>query len=154
MQIETQSSIAPMSWSMWMILLILHEIRITGSCWKGYMKDLKCTRYIRLYSMENIPDKYREEYEELEKPDLQTGNAYYMKEDITGLWNVPSIERAGKYWESWYNWIIHSPVDAMNDVARMMKAHLDKILNYFIHRITNAWAERINSKIASIQEMA
>ncbi|MCL4349095.1 MAG: transposase [Candidatus Thermoplasmatota archaeon] len=42
----------------------------------------------------------------------------------------------------------------MNDVARMMKAHLDKILNYFIHRITNAWAERINSKIASIQEMA
>ena len=71
------------------------------------MKDLKCTRYIRLYSMENIPDKYREEYEELEKPDLQTGNAYYMKEDITGLWNVPSIERAGYLVQS----ICHSKLE-------------------------------------------
>jgi transposase len=35
-----------------------------------------------------------------------------------------------------------------------MKVHMDKILNYFIHHITNARAESINSKIALIEKMA
>ena len=42
----------------------------------------------------------------------------------------------------------------MKDVARMMKVHLACILNYFIHRITKARAEGINSKIALIERMA
>ena len=45
-------------------------------------------------------------------------------------------------------------LDAMKDVARMMKAHMEKIMNYFVHRITNARAEGINSKIALIEKMA
>jgi len=32
-------------------------------------------------------------------------------------------------------------VDAMKDVARMMRVHIEKILNYFTHYITNARAE-------------
>ncbi len=65
-----------------------------------------------------------------------------------------AMEDAGKYWESWYSWVIHSSVDAMKDVARLMKVHLERILNYFTHRITNARAEGINSKIALIEKMA
>ena len=42
----------------------------------------------------------------------------------------------------------------MKDIARMMKLHLEKIMNYFTHRITNARAEWINSKIALIEKMA
>ena len=42
----------------------------------------------------------------------------------------------------------------MKDVARMRKMHIDKILNYFTHHITNARAEGINSKIALIEKMA
>ncbi|OWP57516.1 MAG: hypothetical protein B2I17_00005, partial [Thermoplasmatales archaeon B_DKE] len=98
--------------------------------------------------------KYREKYNELKRSNLQTGKAYSMKENIRDLWNAPSIESARKYWDSWYNWIIHSSVDAMKDVARMMKVHIRNILNYFNHKITNARAEGINSKIALIQKMA
>ncbi|OWP56280.1 MAG: hypothetical protein B2I17_06770 [Thermoplasmatales archaeon B_DKE] len=121
---------------------------------KSGMADLKGTRYIWLYAMENLPDKYREKYNELKRSNLQTGKAYSMKENIRDLWNAPSIESARKYWDSWYNWIIHSSVDAMKDVARMMKVHIRNILNYFNHKITNARAEGINSKIALIQKMA
>jgi len=42
----------------------------------------------------------------------------------------------------------------MKDIARMMKVHLEKIMNYFAHRITNARAEGINSKISLIEKMA
>ena len=45
-------------------------------------------------------------------------------------------------------------IDAMKDVARMMKINLEKIMNYFVHRIANARAEGINSKIALIEKMA
>jgi transposase len=36
----------------------------------------------------------------------------------------------------------------------MMEVYLEKIMNYFVHRITNARAEGINSKIALIEKMA
>jgi transposase len=41
----------------------------------------------------------------------------------------------------------------MKDVARLMKVHIVNILNYFIHHITNARDEGINSKIAPIEKM-
>ena len=116
--------------------------------------DLKGTRYIWLYASKNLPDKYREKYEELKRSDLLTGKAYSMKENIRELWNAPSRDDAMKYWNSWYSWVIHSSIDAMKDVARMMKVHLDRIMNYFTHHITNARAEGINSKIALIEKMA
>ena len=42
----------------------------------------------------------------------------------------------------------------MKVIARMMKVHLEKIMNCFVHRITNARAEGINSRIALIEKMA
>ena len=121
---------------------------------KGGVMDLKGTRYIWLYASDNLPEKYRERYNDLKRSDLETGKAYSMKENIRNLWNMPSLEEGRKYWESWYNWVIHSSIRAMKDVARMMKVHIERILNYFIHRITNARAEGINSKIALIEKMA
>ncbi len=121
---------------------------------KSGIMDLKGTRYIWLYSEINLPEKYREKYNELRNADLLTGKAYSMKENIRNLWDMPSKEEGRKYRRIWYNWIIHSSIDAMKDAARMMKVHIDRILNYFTHRITNARAEGINSKIALIEKMA
>ncbi len=42
----------------------------------------------------------------------------------------------------------------VNDVAILMNANLERILNCFTHHITNARAEGINSKIALIEKMA
>jgi len=64
-----------------------------------------------------------------------------MKENIRNLWSSLSMDEGKKYWQSWYSWVMHSSVDAMKDVARMMKVHIGKILNYFTHHITNARAE-------------
>jgi len=95
-----------------------------------------------------------EQYDELKRSDLQTGKAYSMKENVRNLWNAPSIEGGRKYWENWHNWVVHSSIGSMKDVARMMKAHPGYVLNYFTHGITNARAEGVNSKIALIQKMA
>ena len=118
------------------------------------MDNLKGTTYIWLYSSRNLPEKYRERYEELKKSDLLTGKAYSMKENIRELWNAPSMDDAMKYWNSWHTWAMRSIADAMKDAASKMKLHLEKIMIYFTHRITNARAEGINSKIALIEKIA
>ena len=118
------------------------------------LADLKGTRYIWLYSSGNLPEKYMEKYGELKKSDLLTGKAHSMKENILDLWTAPSMEDAKECWNSWYSWVMHSTIDAMKDVARMMKTHLEKIMNCFVHRITNARPEGINSRIALIEKMA
>ena len=42
----------------------------------------------------------------------------------------------------------------MIDVAKLMKRHLDNILTYLRHQITNAMMEGFNSKIQSIKANA
>ena len=42
----------------------------------------------------------------------------------------------------------------MKKVARMIRNYLYGILSYFKHHITNAIAEGLNSKIATVQKMA
>ena len=54
--------------------------------------DLKSSRYIWLYSQENLPEKYREQYNALNNSDLRTGKAHSMKENVRNLWNCASGE--------------------------------------------------------------
>ena len=40
----------------------------------------------------------------------------------------------------------------MVKVARMIRDHLDNVLTYFDHRITNATSEGLNSKIQTVKK--
>ena len=42
----------------------------------------------------------------------------------------------------------------MIDAARMIARHLPNVLTYFTHRISNAVAEGLNSKVATVQKRA
>jgi transposase len=42
----------------------------------------------------------------------------------------------------------------MIEAARLIQRHLANVLTYFTHRITNAVAEGLNSKIATLQKRA
>lgn len=54
----------------------------------------------------------------------------------------------------WYSWIAHASIGAKKDANKMINVHLKNIMNYFIHRTTNARAEGINSKIVLIEKTA
>ena len=48
----------------------------------------------------------------------------------------------------------HSQLKPIVEAAKMIKRHLDNILTYLKHRITNAVAEGLNSKIQQIKSAA
>jgi hypothetical protein len=61
---------------------------------------------------------------------------------------------AKRFWQRWYFWATHSRLAPMIEVARLIARHLPNVLTYFSHRITNAVAEGLNSKIATVQKRA
>ena len=52
------------------------------------------------------------------------------------------------------SWATHCRLEPIKKAAKTLKVHLDNIVTYARHRITNALAEGINTKIEKIKRMA
>jgi transposase len=115
---------------------------------------LKGTRQLWLYALENLPEDKTTEFLSLQKEDLQTGRAWSMKENFRHFWECKTVEDAKVYFTSWYTWTTRSQLAPIVKVATMLKRHLDGILSYITHRITNATSEGFNSRIQSIKSAA
>lgn len=112
------------------------------------------SKYLWLYSAENMPAAARERFEQIKHGNLKTARAWAMKESLREMWSYTSAGWAKRFWDRWYFWATHSRLAPMIEKAKMMAKHLPNILTYFTHRITNAVAEGLNSKIATIQKRA
>jgi transposase len=115
---------------------------------------LKGTRYDWLRSEENVPDSRRENFSFLQGVNLKTSRAWAIKETLRGLWSYRSKGAARRFFKKWYAWAIRSQLEPVKRVARMVKRHIENIITYCKHPITNAVAEGINSKIMSIKRQS
>ena len=118
------------------------------------VSPLTGTKYIWLYSRENLPMKYWDLFWRLRDGDLKTARAWAIKENLRHLWAYKSATWAEKHWKKWYFWATHSRLEPITEVAKTLKTHLYGIMNYFKHRITNAGAEGINSRIQTLWNAA
>lgn len=115
---------------------------------------LKGTKHLWLANKENVPDWRKEEFEGIRGANLKTGRAWAMKESLRKFWKYHYPKRAEAYFRRWYYWVTHSRLTPMIKAAKTLKAHLANIMTYFRHRISNAVAEGLNSKIQMVKEMA
>jgi transposase len=115
-------------------------------------ETLKRTKYLWLYSEENLPESSREKFAALRALCLKTGRAWAIKESLRDLWGYRRKGWALRHWKHWYFWATHSRLQPVVKVARMIQGHLDNVLTYFDHRITNATSEGLNSKIQTIKK--
>jgi transposase len=115
---------------------------------------LKGTRHLWLANEENVPDWRKEEFTAIRKTNLKTGRAWSIKESLRRFWSYRYAKSALGYFRRWYYWATHSRLDPMVQAAKTLNRHLPNILTYFKHRITNATAEGLNSKIQMVKEMA
>jgi transposase len=115
---------------------------------------LKRSKYLWLYSAENMPEAARERFDQIKHDNLKTARAWALKESLREMWGHHSVGDAQRFWKHWYFWATHSCLAPMIEKAKLIARHLPNILTYFTHRITNAVAEGLNSKIATIQKRA
>ena len=113
---------------------------------------LKRTKYLWLYSKENLPAPSKEKFASLRALHLKTGRAWAIKESLRDLWGYRRRGWAMRHWRHWYFWATHSRLKPAIRVARMIHGHLDNVLTYLDHRITTATCEGLNSKIQTIKK--
>jgi transposase len=115
---------------------------------------LKGTRYLWLANEENIPDWKKEEFDSIRRLNLLTGRAWAIKEALRKFWEYRYAESARKFFQRWFFWATHSRLAPIIKAAKTLRSHLANLLTYFKHRISNATAEGLNSKIQMVKTMA
>ena len=115
---------------------------------------LKGSKYLWLYSRENVPARRRDEFNALMRQALKVGRAWAIKEALRRLWHYVSPASGWKFWKRWYVWATHSRLTPIRKAARTVRGHIDNILTYYQHPVTNAMSEGLNSQIQKIKSMA
>jgi transposase len=112
------------------------------------------SKQLWLYNPANLSDQRYEAFQELLKENLKTGRAWLHKENFSGFWEQQGRWAAEGYFKRWYTSAIRSRLEPIKKAARTLKAHLPGLLNYFLHPITNAVTEGLNSKIQQLKACA
>ena len=77
-----------------------------------------------------------------------------MKENLNAVWKYLSSGWARRFVKRWLVWVNKSDLAPMRKVGEMIQRHLENILTFCRHRITNGVAEGLNSKIMAIKRKA
>jgi transposase len=117
-------------------------------------ETLKGSKYLWLYSRENVPERRRNEFATLRRQELKVGRAWAIKEALRCLWLYVYPASGWKFWKRWYFWATHSRLEPIRKAAETVRRHIDNILTYYQHPVTNAMSEGLNSKIQQIKSMA
>jgi transposase len=142
--------------------LMVHIIKAVDQVRKQEHRKLKengfetltGSKYLWLYSKENLPDIHRDRFESLRGMHLKTARAWALKESFRDLWGYKRAGWAIRHFKKWFFWATHSRLKPVIEKAYMFRKYLGQILTYFRHRITNAVSEGINSKIETIRKKA
>lgn len=70
------------------------------------------------------------------------------------MWETRDRAEALATFKGWYSWAIRSRLEPMKEVARMIKTHLEGVLNAIERGVTNARLEGINSIIQWLKKSA
>ena len=117
-------------------------------------ETLKGTRQLWLYSPQHFSPEQRDEFSGLKDQQLKVARAWAMKELFSKFWEYQEAGWARRFFKGWFGWVSRSQLKPMADVARLLQRHLENLLTYLRHHITNAVTEGLNSKIQSIKSPA
>jgi len=117
-------------------------------------ETLKGTRQLWLYNPENFSSEQAKEFSALKDLHLKVARAWAAKELFSKFWNYQEKGWARRFFKNWFGWVSRSRLKPMVEVAQMLKRHLDNLLTYLDHRITNAVTEGLNSKIQCLKSAA
>jgi len=117
-------------------------------------ETLKGTRQLWLYNPQNFSPDQAEEFSTLKDLQLKVARAWAAKELFSKFWEYQEEGWARRFFKDWFGWVSRSRLKPVVEVAQMLKRHLDNLLTYLKHHITNAVTEGLNSKIQSLKAAA
>jgi transposase len=117
-------------------------------------ETLKGTRQLWLYNPQNFSPEQAEEFSALKDLHLKVARAWAAKELFSKFWEYQEEGWARRFFKDWFGWVSRSRLKPVVEVAQLLKRHLENLLTYLRHHITNAVTEGLNSKIQSLKSAA
>lgn len=117
-------------------------------------RELKGTRFMWLYGFENLPPKWEERLKTMKDGKTRTARAWRLKETFRAFYQCQNWTQAKDFFKEWHRDAMRSKLEPVKKVARMVRDHLEQVLNYFVHRVTNAYSEGLNSIIQALVKRA
>lgn len=127
------------------------KVRKAEGCATGLLKR---TKYLWLRNESGLSELQLEIKRGLMKQRLKTG-ACRMRETLQDIYETSRTPA-----EAWVrlhrlcSWMMHSRLEPMKDLARMIRRHRNEILAYFTHPYTNAVLEGADSVIQNVKRRA
>jgi transposase len=98
---------------------------------KGNSVVLKHSRWCVLKNPKNLNDNQKVKLKDLLQCNLKTIRAYLLKEDFQNFLEYTSATWAGKFMDQWCTQVMRSKLEPMKKVAKTIRAHKQRILNWF-----------------------
>jgi transposase len=116
---------------------------------------LKGTRYLWLQAPENMSAERLQCFERAVRRATLTAKAWEMKELFSIFWDEPSRTAAQSFFKRWRQKVRRRRgIAPVQRAATTLERHLPGLLNFIDHRITNAFAEGVNSLIHALKSAA
>ena len=112
------------------------------------------SRYSVLRPAETRTEKHQGVLDAICGRNLKTSRAWAIKESFLSFWQARNRAFAELIFDDWYGWAVRGKLKPVVKVAKMLKKHVEGLLSYFEHPITNGVSEGLNSKIQSIKASA
>jgi transposase len=116
-------------------------------------ESLKHTKYLWLQGAA-VSEEKALDFEQLCQRELKTAKAWAHKEMFVEFWQQPDALAAHAFFRQWKSSAMRTKLEPLKKVARMLSEHLEGLLNYFEHAITNAMSEGFNSRIQALKSAA
>lgn len=116
---------------------------------------LKGTKYLWLKNPDNFTDKQQYLHDQLiEDKELKTVKAWTIKENFKNFFDSNTEQEATDFFNNWIKSIEEINNTPLLKVAKTFKNHLQGLLDYTKHRVSNAMAECINMTIQQVKSKA
>jgi transposase len=119
-------------------------------------KVLKGIRWLLLKHRDNL-DESKNERARLEEAltlNQSLATAYYLKDDLSQIWQQWNKASAEKFLTDWCRRARASGIKVLMTMAKTLQTHRTGILNWYDFPISNGPLEGINNKIGALQRMA
>jgi transposase len=117
-------------------------------------EELKGSRYLFLWNRDRIPENRYVDFIAAKEIARKTGNVWECKEVFRSFWSHDNVRTGRVFLENWIEHAKKLRIPALTKVADMLTRKAYGVLNYLVHRTTNAAAESLNSKIQQLKSNA
>jgi len=121
----------------------------------GVMRQtIKGTRYLLLTRAANLEKEKLPKLEDALKLNEPLSKAYYLKEELSLLWEQPSQAAMEDFLRQWCARAMETGIALLRQMAKTLLLHANGILTWWEHRLSTGKMEGVNNKIKTLTRRA